>query len=205
MRKPASLRHSDTAAQILDVAEKLIQTGGYSAFSYRDIADALQITTASIHYHFKSKADLGKAVIDRYSERVSAALAATAADQSMTSTEMLDFYCQPYLQFARTADRICLCGALAGELPALPMAMRARVEKFFVSHQDWLAAMLKRGVARGEFALTAPAPKLARMIFGALQGALLVKRVTHDMSQLLDVIAAVKAQLSAQPVRVIRG
>jgi hypothetical protein len=35
------------------------------------------------------------------------------------------------------------------------------------------------------------------MVFGALQGALLVQRTTGDASQLKDVIAALKSQLRA--------
>ena len=35
---------SETAEDILDVAERLIQSRGYSAFSYQDIADALGVT-----------------------------------------------------------------------------------------------------------------------------------------------------------------
>ena len=132
---------------------------------------------------------------------MAAALAALGADQAKSSLEMLDFYYQAYLQFSKTADRVCLCGALAGEVLALPAVMRTCVDQFFTSHQSWLAVILKRGVARGEFALSAPAPKVARLIFGALQGALLVKRVTNDNSQLLEVIAAIKAQLTPHPGR----
>jgi len=47
-RKP----RSDTSEKILDLAELLIQTRGYSAFSYQDISEALEVTKASIHYHF---------------------------------------------------------------------------------------------------------------------------------------------------------
>ena len=69
---------SETAGQILDLAETLIQTRGYSAFSYQDIADSLGIRKASIHYHFPSKADLGVAVVDRYMARFDGALTAIA-------------------------------------------------------------------------------------------------------------------------------
>ena len=195
MTKAIPTQRSNTAEQILDLAETLIQTRGYSAFSYNDIAESLKITKASIHYHFKSKADLGMAVIDRYSERMSLALAAIAKDESKTSMAMLEFYFEPYLKFSRTADRVCLSGALAGEMLALPPAIRDRVNLFFKAHQIWLAVILKRGVRRGEFAFTSPAPKMARLILGALQGALLVKRVTNDISQLQDVIVAVKSQI----------
>ena len=51
--------------------------------------------------------------------------------------------------------------------------------------------------ARGEFKLAAPAGKTARMVLGALQGGLLVKRTTGDAAQLKDVVAVLKAQLGA--------
>jgi len=64
MTNSAPKQRSDTAEQILDLAETLIQTRGYSAFSYQDIADSLGIRKASIHYHFPSKTDLGIAVVE---------------------------------------------------------------------------------------------------------------------------------------------
>jgi TetR/AcrR family transcriptional regulator, transcriptional repressor for nem operon len=197
MTTTAPKQRSDTAEQILDLAETLIQTRGYSAFSYQDIADSLGIRKASIHYHFASKADLGIAVVDRYVARFGEALVAIAADQSQSSMAMLDFYVEPYAGFAKTPDRICLCGALSGEILALPAELRSRVDGFFRTHQEWLAGILKRGAARGEFTLAAPPAKVARFIFSALQGALLVKRTTGDATQLRDVITVMKAQLTA--------
>jgi TetR/AcrR family transcriptional regulator, transcriptional repressor for nem operon len=196
MTTTAPKQRSETAQQILDLAETLIQTRGYSAFSYQDIADRLGIRKASIHYHFPSKTDLGIAVVDRYVARFGAALAAIAEDESQSSMTMLDFYVEPYLGYSETPDRVCLCGALAGEILALPPEFRSRVAGFFRTHQAWLAGILKRGSARGEFGLAAPATKQARLIFAALQGALLVKRTTGDATELRDVIAVVKLQLA---------
>jgi TetR/AcrR family transcriptional repressor of nem operon len=193
----AQKQRSETAEQILDLAETLIQTRGYSAFSYQDIADRLGIRKASIHYHFPSKTGLGMAVVDRYVARFGAALEAIAADQSQPSMAMLDFYVAPYLEFAGTPDKICLCGALAGEILALPPEFRSRVDGFFRTHQAWLAGILKRGAARGEFRLTAPATKLARFIFAALQGALLVKRTTSEATELRDIVTLMKLQLTS--------
>jgi TetR/AcrR family transcriptional regulator, transcriptional repressor for nem operon len=191
----AAKQQTDTAEQILDLAETLIQTRSYSAFSYQDISDALGIRKASIHYHFASKAALGVAVVDRYTERFRVALTAMAQDQSKSSMEMLDFYFQPFLQFASTPDRVCLCGALAGEMLALPPEIRARVNRFFKDHQAWLAGILERGAKRGEFELPAAPAKTARLVFNALQGALIVKRTMGDASQLADVVTVLKAQL----------
>ncbi len=197
MTTTAPKQRSETAEKILDLAETLIQTRGYSAFSYQDISDSLGIRKASIHYHFPSKTDLGIAVVDRYVARFGAALAALVHDESRPSMAVLDLYVEPYAGFAATPDRVCLCGALAGEILALPPELRSRVEGFFRTHQEWLANILKRGAARGEFNLVAPAGKQARFIFSALQGALLVKRTTGDATQLRDVITVMKLQLTS--------
>jgi TetR/AcrR family transcriptional repressor of nem operon len=196
MTTTAPKQKSETAEKILDLAETLIQTRGYSAFSYQDISDSLGIRKASIHYHFPSKTDLGIAVVDRYVARFGAALAMLAADETRPTIAVLELYLEPYVGFADTTNRVCLCGALAGEILALPAEMRTRVEGFFRSHQEWLTKILKRGTARGEFQLVAPAGKQARFIFSALQGALLVKRATGDATQLRDVITVMKLQLS---------
>lgn len=194
--RPAPKTRSKTADQILDLAEMLIQTRGYTAFSYQDIADGIGIRKASIHYHFPSKNDLGVAVIERYSNRFGTALGEIAADESTSSMTMLNHYVEPYIRFSKTPDEVCLCGALAGEILALPEDMRQWVDRFFESHQNWLSKILTRGAERGEFVLNAPPEKMARFIFGALQGALLVKRTTGDTSQMRDVIAVLKSHLA---------
>ena len=148
------------------------------------------------HVRDLPKSDLGVAVVNRYIDRFDAALTQVAGDETQTSMAMLDLYTQPYLEFARAPDRVCLCGALAGEMLALPQELRARVDHFFRTHQAWLTKLLKRGVARGEFDLPAPPAKVARSIFAGLQGALLVKRATGDMAQINDVIAVMKLQLA---------
>jgi TetR/AcrR family transcriptional regulator, transcriptional repressor for nem operon len=196
MTTAAPKQKSETAEKILDLAETLIQTRGYSAFSYQDISDSLGIRKASIHYHFPSKTDLGIAVVDRYVARFGAGLAALAADETRPSMAVLELYLEPYGSFAATADRVCLCGALAGEILVLPPEMRSRVEGFFRTHQEWLTKILKRGAARGEFQFVAPPGKQARFIFSALQGALLVKRATGDATQLRDIITVMKTQLT---------
>ena len=188
---------SNTADEILDIAEMLIQTRGYSAISYQDIADRLGIRKASIHYHFPSKTVLGAAVVDRYVERIETALAALEADDANPSMTIFDCYTAPYLVFASTPDRVCLCGALAGEFGALPAEVRDRVEHFFGRHQQWLTRILKRGLKRGEFEFAVPAGRMAATIVGALQGALLIKRATGNAAGLRGVIAVLKSQIEA--------
>ena len=66
---------SDTSDRLLDAAERLTQTRGFNGFSYRDLEQAIGIKTASIHYHFPTKSDLGVAMADRYVARFALGLA----------------------------------------------------------------------------------------------------------------------------------
>jgi TetR/AcrR family transcriptional repressor of nem operon len=63
---PTTIIPKKTDQSILDVAQRLIQTRGYNGFSYKDVVAALGIRTASIHYHFATKADLGVALASRH-------------------------------------------------------------------------------------------------------------------------------------------
>jgi TetR/AcrR family transcriptional regulator, transcriptional repressor for nem operon len=197
MPAPTPQPRSKTAEEILDIAEFLIQTRGYSAFSYQDISVKLGIRKASIHYHYPTKAELGCAVVERYVSTFEQALAQMESDPAKSSKDIFEFFTQPFFAFADTPDRICLCGALAGEILALPLAMREMVDNFFVRQQAWLTRLLKRGLADGSFQFSLSSTKMARTIFGALHGALLVKRATGHANALRDVVSVINAQLTA--------
>lgn len=186
---------SDTYQRILDSAQLLIQTRGFNAISYQDISDAVGIKKASIHHHFPSKLSLGKAVIERYRGNFGIALAEAVQEHRLSPRKLLEFYLQPYREFASTDDRVCLCGALAGEFLALPVEMQAEVSIFFDEHQQWLRRVLAKGKKLGAFHFTGSAKREARLFFSALQGALVVKRASDNYSQLDDVIGALKARL----------
>jgi TetR/AcrR family transcriptional repressor of nem operon len=57
---------SSTRERILDAAEKLILEQGFSATSLDRLVQEAGITKGSFFYHFKSKADLATALVERY-------------------------------------------------------------------------------------------------------------------------------------------
>lgn len=52
-------------AEFIDVASRLIAERGYDRTSVRDIAQAMDLTSGSMFYHFKNKHDLLEAVIGK--------------------------------------------------------------------------------------------------------------------------------------------
>jgi TetR/AcrR family transcriptional repressor of nem operon len=166
---------------MLDVAEGLAQTRGWNGFSYADIALELGVTNASIHYHFRSKAILGVALIDRYAERFAAALAEIDASGS-SSLVMLREYVALY-RAVLAGERMCLCGILAAELQTLPPAMRAGVLTFFDENERWLARVLTAGIEDGTLTITGHVSEVAASVLGSLEGAMLVARAHEDVAR----------------------
>lgn len=173
---------TSTAAQILDVAERLVQERGFNGFSYADVAAELGLTKAALHYHFPGKAELGEALIERYAMRFNDALAALDADRGLDAVAKLEAYAQLYAEVFRD-DRMCLCGMLAADYATLPDPMQARVVAFFDDNETWLAQVLEAGRAAGSLHYDEPARSVAQTLLGGLEGAMLVSRPYHDIER----------------------
>ncbi len=169
-----------TRDTIMDIAERLVMTRGYNAFSYQDIAAEIGIKTASVHYHFAGKLALGVAVVRRYTAGVVALQQRLDADHVSTEPDKLKQYVGLFMRVSKTGTEICLCGALAAELASLPDELQQEVVAFFDVHEQWLARLLQSGRKRGHFEFTGSAKQMAGLMFSALEGALLVARGRRD-------------------------
>ena len=187
-----------TATRILDVAERLAQVRGFNGFSYADIAAEVGITKAALHYHFASKADLGKALISRYAARFGEALAAIDAGTTAAPAK-LQGYAELYVGVLRN-QRMCLCGMLAAEYPTLPDAMQASVVSFFDQNEAWLQDVLEQGRGDGSLHFTGPARDVARMIISCLEGAMLVTRPYGDIPRFQNAAASLMTGLTSPSV-----
>jgi TetR/AcrR family transcriptional repressor of nem operon len=164
----------DSAQRILDVAERLVQTRGFNGFSYADIAEALDVTKASLHYHFPAKADLGRRLIERYEQTFLAVLKGIDATGA-APREKLKRYARIYADVLRD-NRMCLCGMLASDYATLPKAMKEDVKHFFDENEQWLVAVLEQGRKSGALEFKGSPLDLARVIVGSLEGAMMLAR-----------------------------
>ena len=170
---------SHTSERILDIAERLLQTRGFSNFSYADIASELGITTASLHYHFPSKAELGQALITRYAHRFSRALSQIEQKQPNARAK-LEAYAGLYADVLR-GKRMCMCGILAAEYQTLPKPMRTEVIRFFDENQKWLSDLLTEGQSDQTLTFSGAIEDVAQNILSTLEGAMLVARPYGDL------------------------
>lgn len=185
---------ADTATRILDSAERLVQRRGYNGFSYGDVAAELGITKASLHYHFASKGELGRALVERYTARFAAALEEIGAAGG-DAPAMLDAYTRIYADVLRE-KRMCLCGMLAADYDTLPDPMREAVIGFFDANERWLADVFEQGAREGSLRLDGSPDAAARALVGGLEGAMLVARPYGEVARFEAVASRLLAGLA---------
>ena len=186
-----------TATRILDAAQDLVQRRGYNAVSNGDLAAELDLTTAAIHYHFPSKADLGQAVVARY-RRANAEERAAIRARTDTVRERLEQYVDLYADVL-AGGGLCLCGVLAADAATLPSEVHREVQGFFDDQTDWLTSVLAEGPDVTARLKGCESPRQAAELFLAtVEGAMLTHRTPRNelnayrasLRCLIDTIAA---------------
>lgn len=168
---------SNAREDILAAAKRTAQAHGYSGLNFRDLAQDVGIKSASIHYHFPTKADLGAAVAQRYWEDTAATLDAMWAD-TPDPVRCLARYPEVFRKALETGNRMCLCSYMAAEYDDLPEAVKTQVQTFTDVNVAWLAKLLVAGaLVRAE-----DGEDRARAIFAAIAGAQLVARSRADIA-----------------------
>ena len=168
---------NQTKDQLLDTAERRMRAGGYHAVSFRDLADDLGIKSASVHYYFRQKEDLGVALVDRYAGRFFDALEALQDD----GMRPIEAFAQAYRDAYQAEQSGCLCGMLGAETRGLPQTVGDRAKAFMDRNMDWLVEALPDDIpdeARRQAAV---------QVLASLQGAMMLAVSLND-SWMLDAV-----------------
>jgi TetR/AcrR family transcriptional regulator, transcriptional repressor for nem operon len=167
----------ETAERIMDVAHQLLAERGFSAFSYANIAEAIQIRKASIHHHFPTKAGLVVAVLERHRDRMMEGI--HALDQQISSPlDRLAAYAAHWEACIHSKDEpFCIAALLGAELPSLPPEVQAEVKKHFEFLRRWIARTLEQGVKERTIKLSATPDVEADALMAAVHGAMISARI----------------------------
>lgn len=161
----------DRKKQILDVAGELLQTRSFSAFSYQDISDRIGISKASIHHHFPTKEDLGRALAARY--RTSQKHALEEISQKFNRPwDRFDAYLAMTTEILKSGNKICPLGSLQAEHNIISTEMHKEINSLCDYIQAWLAGVLAEGRQKGVMTFPGTPEDQAALIHAAIQGAL---------------------------------
>jgi TetR/AcrR family transcriptional repressor of nem operon len=170
-------------------AKAAVQSHGYNALSFRDLANVVGIKSSSVHYHFPSKGDLAAALAGRYADEAEVFLEGLLVVQQDHQT-LMQTYTSAFRKALADDNKMCLCGIMAAEYDDLPDAVRAEVDRFTTVNTRWLVRILS---ARHPGLPKAELESRALAIFAAIEGAQLVARGQKNIKSFDKVIGAYAA------------
>ncbi|MDF1613229.1 TetR/AcrR family transcriptional regulator [Stygiobacter electus] len=164
----------NTKEQIIQLADCFIREKGFNAFSFYDISNKIEIKTASIHYHFPTKSDLGVAVIEYHIEKLNKVI----NDNKLTSPmDKLDRFFSIYKKI-KNENKVCLVGSLATDFNTLDEKVKKKLKEFSEIMLSWVSEFLEDGRKKDIFDFEGESRTKALMIISNMLAIVQLSRLT---------------------------
>ena len=179
-----------TKDDIIDLADLFIRTRGFNAFSYADIAGAMQFRKAAIHHHFPSKSDLGIKIMDNELRNIFDSRIRWAR---LPGNEQLKKIVETFFRRSRK-DQICLTGSLTPEYRTFADEMQEKVREMCKGILEWVTVILEKGRREknlhfegtpGDRALIVLSVLLSSLLLSGVLGTEIFDRMVNQM--LMDI------------------
>jgi TetR/AcrR family transcriptional repressor of nem operon len=173
---------TSTKEQILQAACRLIHRQGFNNTSLEEILRESGVGKGNFYYYFKSKDDLGYAILDRLalwtSQQIGQGIFRRAEDPVAAIFQLFDFL----LAMQREAGCVggCPLGNLAVEMSDIHDGFRRRIGEIIDSFRGHITDALARAQARGRLARNVQLDSVAEFIFAGIEGAILLAKVRKD-------------------------
>lgn len=201
---PRSRDGQGTRKAIIAAAMRLIHVHGYKATVLDDVLRESGAGKGNFYYHFKSKEDLGHAILDQivdgFLERT---LAPCFADPDGAPLGQIRCFFDRVLEAQRQRNCVggCVMGNLASELSDVHEGFRIRLATLFTAWQARLATALEFACRRGELAPGSDPEAMARFLVASLEGAILLAKVSKDIRVMEQCVGELKRYLALHEVR----
>lgn len=180
MHVPATVA-ATTREQLLTVAADLLQRVGYASFSFRDLAEAVGIRAASVHYHFPTKADLGVALVDWFRAQSDPQMAALCQAYPNVRERLLAL-AEQVAEHTCTNGKSCPINLLLSEFSVLPENLQIKVRIWVDDCLAGMAAWLDQGRHAGELKFPGDAIYQARLVWSVIEHGTQLSRTQADQS-----------------------
>ena len=182
-------RTSDKRERLVDAATQLIHSQGYAQTSLADIAEQSGVPLGNVYYYFKTKDELGGAVMEKQ------------ADQFFDKFAQWDGLADPrkrlltYLDMAESIKQMltehgCPIGSLCQELGKERTALTDQASHTLQGIVDWISHQYKE--------LNQSNPRELGMQFVvSLQGAILMASALNKQSVLANQIKQLRQQVNS--------
>ena len=174
-----------TREVVIEAATRLIHLKGYQNTTLDDVLSASGVGKGNFYHYFKSKEDLGYAILDRVVELfVTRGIEPCFADPEGARLDQIRCFLGRVRNALHERDCVggCLFGNLAAELADVHEGFRARLADLFARWNARLTQALREAHARGEVTAECRPEAVAHFLVASLEGAMLLTKLTKDIA-----------------------
>jgi TetR/AcrR family transcriptional regulator, transcriptional repressor for nem operon len=202
---PVKLRDGKSARDaVLKAATRLMHVRGYQNTSLDDVLRESGVGKGNFYYHFRSKEDLGYAILDQ--------LVASFLERTLEPCFSVPD-APPLSQILCFLDRVleaqrqrkcvggCAMGNLASELSDVHEGFRERLASVFTTWRERLTVALREAQERGEVVAACEPEAIGQFLVAGLEGAMLLSKVSKDIAVMEQCVIELKRYLTLYEVR----
>jgi TetR/AcrR family transcriptional regulator, transcriptional repressor for nem operon len=192
-----------TREAILAAATRLMHVRGYQNTSLDDVLRESGVGKGNFYYHFRSKEDLGYAILDQlvagFLERT---LEPCFSAPDVPRLSQIRCFLDRVLEAQRQRNCVggCAMGNLASELSDVHEGFRARLASVFTAWKGRLTVALVEAQARGEVVATCRPDSVAHFLVAGMEGAILLSKVSKDIGVMEQCVGELKHYLTLYEV-----
>jgi TetR/AcrR family transcriptional repressor of nem operon len=184
---------------ILDAATRLMLIKGYNATSVDDVLGESAVGKGTFYHYFKSKEDLGHAILDliigSFIERT---VAPCFSDPAIKPLTQIRCFLDRVVETQRERNCVggCPLGNLASELSDVHEGFRGRLAGVFSVWRQRLTQALHEAQRLGQVSPDCQPDAVAHFLVASLEGAILMTKVTKDIAVMEQCVAETKRYLT---------
>jgi len=181
---------TDARTKLLQASLSVIRAKGYSATSVEELCAAAGVTKGAFFHHFKSKAELGVAAADHWSQMTGDFFADAPYHRRATPLERI----LSYLAFRKAILQggvpafTCLVGTMVQETYESAPAIREACQRSIVGHAATLEADIDAAMRERSMTPDWTAKSLALHTQAVIQGAFILAKATGGAAIAADSI-----------------
>ena len=167
------MKHSDKRTRLIEAADKVVQLQGFNRTTLADITQEADIPLGNVYYYFKTKEEIGQALINHRTDLYGCQLSSWSAlpDPRKRILSLIKAVADNHEMLTQSG---CPIGSLCQELHKEGGPLADEASAMFAAILTWLTTQF-RLLGKGR-----EAPSLALHLLSALQGASLLTHSFKD-------------------------
>ena len=141
-----NLQSQETANRILNQAMRIFLAKGYHGTSIEDITRAAKLTKGALYWHFRSKEDLLKRIVEEYEKRFLDGMIQAVNEVRGNILDKIEKYFRYNAAFAYYNRELCVSfDTLAAELVGAHHGIEAEFRRIYRKYQKFLSNLIVQG------------------------------------------------------------